>query len=434
LIVLIVRAWFLALPIVLLGCSPGAFVCEASDQCGVGGRCEPSGRCSFADATCEDGRRYGEYAGNLADLCVGDAPMPGATRAVAFALGADHGCAIDERGDVRCWGRNDQGALGDGTRTHRSTPVEVRGLPPITWLAAGELHTCAIDDDGAVWCWGGGDYGQLGDGQASDRDEPAKIEGLTGAIAIAVGEHHSCAVVTQDESGGRVYCWGAGKYGQLGNGDKRDRDTPTAVDIFDAESLIADGNDTCARRSGGTVSCWGKNEHGQFGVGDMRDRNLPLDVPWLSAASLSELGGDHACGVDRSGGVACSGRNDFGQLGDGSRNDRDVPASVAGLAGAIQVAGGEWFTCARSTEGVRCWGRNAAGELGNGVGPDRDAPDARVALPTGVEAARIDAGEQHACALDTGGQLWCWGSNEFGQLGTPDAGDSGAVRVSSSSP
>lgn len=429
------RGSLLGLLLALTGCDPGAFLCAANDECGIGGQCEANGRCSFQDATCEQGRRYGEHAGNLAELCVGAGPDQEALRTVAFALGSDHSCALDDRGHVRCWGRNEQGALGDGSREDRSAPRLVRGLPPIIQLAGGELHTCALATDGAVWCWGAGDYGQLGDGASDDRDVPEVVAGLSNAVSIAAGEFHTCAVVSEADDAGHVYCWGAGKLGQLGIGNKRDTDAPIAVAIYDAESIIADGNDTCVRRRGGAVSCWGKNEHGQFGVGDKNDRFEPLEVAWLSASALAELGGDHACGVDRTGGVACAGRNDFGQLGDGSKDDRELPTGVAGLAGAIQVAGGEWFTCARGFDGVRCWGRNAAGELGKGAGQDQAFPDQIVPLPD-VQVARIDAGEQHACALDTEGALWCWGSDEFGQLGDGD-GDSeqgAVVRVSSSSP
>jgi alpha-tubulin suppressor-like RCC1 family protein len=424
----------LGLAFALTGCDPGAFVCADSDDCGAAGRCEADGSCSFEDATCELGRRYGRYAGSVSEQCVGEGTSD-PYRTVAFALGSDHSCSLDDTGRVRCWGRNDDGALGDGTRADRAAPRLVRGLPPVTRLAAGELHTCAIDDAGAVWCWGGGDRGQLGDGASADRNEPGMVSGLSGVVAIAAGEYHTCAVVAEDESAGRVYCWGAGKNGQLGTGETKDRSLPASVAIVDVESIVADGDDTCARRRGGAVSCWGENENGQLGVGDKNDRDEPLEVSWLSAATLAELGGDHACGIDRSGGVACAGRNDFGQLGDGSKEDRALPSGVAGLAGVIQVAGGEWFTCARALDGVRCWGRNRAGELGTGAGDDRDRPEQAVSLPAGIQVSQVDAGEQHACALDTEGQLWCWGSDEFGQLGDgAGGGDQPVVQVTPASP
>jgi alpha-tubulin suppressor-like RCC1 family protein len=101
----------------------------------------------------------------------------------------------------------------------------------------------------------------------------------------------------------------------------------------------------------------------------------------------------------------------------------------------IQVAGGEWFTCARALDGVRCWGRNRAGELGTGAGDDRDRPEQAVSLPAGIQVSQVDAGEQHACALDTEGQLWCWGSDEFGQLGDgAGGGDQPVVQVTPASP
>ncbi|NTX05516.1 chromosome condensation regulator RCC1 [Myxococcus sp. CA040A] len=88
-------------------------------------------------------------------------------------------CALDAEGRVRCWGLNGDGQLGDGTRIHRAAPVEVTALgDDVVDLSAGATSTCAVMRDGQVRCWGANALGQLGDGTQSDRVEPAVVQGL----------------------------------------------------------------------------------------------------------------------------------------------------------------------------------------------------------------------------------------------------------------
>jgi len=84
-----------------------------------------------------------------------------------------HACAITADGALWCWGANEHGQLGDGTRDDRALPVRVGGLGPLArsglgglgasgQLDCGGAHTCATDLDGALWCWGDNSRGQLG--------------------------------------------------------------------------------------------------------------------------------------------------------------------------------------------------------------------------------------------------------------------------------
>jgi alpha-tubulin suppressor-like RCC1 family protein len=81
-----------------------------------------------------------------------------------LSAGQFHTCAVLDDGTVQCWGRNDFGQLGDGSLTHRLSPVPVANLGTATSIAAGSFHTCAILSFGAVRCWGFNDSGQLGNG------------------------------------------------------------------------------------------------------------------------------------------------------------------------------------------------------------------------------------------------------------------------------
>ncbi|HLG01740.1 MAG TPA: RCC1 repeat-containing protein, partial [Acidimicrobiia bacterium] len=73
---------------------------------------------------------------------------------LTLAGGASHTCAIVLGGEVRCWGSNEYGHLGDGTTTERSTPVTVSGISAATAIAGGGSHSCAIVSGGEARCWG----------------------------------------------------------------------------------------------------------------------------------------------------------------------------------------------------------------------------------------------------------------------------------------
>lgn len=411
-----------ALAVCITACTsePPGFECTAAEQCtgGEAGACEITGYCSFASASCANGRRYGNYAApHLRNQCVGDSSSG---RFGETAAGSDHTCALEEGGDVWCWGRNDRGQLGDGTRSSIAMPVHVVGLLGVTVVAAGELHSCAISA-GEVWCWGSNERGQLGDATNVDSPVPVRASSLDDAVALGLGEYHSCA----QTGGGDVWCWGANTEGQLGDGTTTDRNVPAPVSgVAEAKQLAVDGHHSCAQSRDGSVRCWGSNEFGQLGLGSDAERyTTPQPIGWLTRARSIAAGGDHLCGLGIDRAVRCAGFNDHGQLGDGTRKDRRLPVTVAGLRGVDHIVAGEWFTCASQRGGheLRCWGRNEQGELGR----EGDDTEPRPGPPTqvGGRILHIAAGERHACAQTADGCLWCWGSNEYGQLARGDGDD-----------
>jgi alpha-tubulin suppressor-like RCC1 family protein len=189
--------------------------------------------------------------------------------ASSITAGDGYTCAVTSGGAAKCWGRNDLGQLGNGTRRSRSIPAAVHQLAGgVVALSAGDHHACALTRAGAVKCWGFNRFGQLGDGTTWDDDRlaPVGVIGLgSGVSAVAAGHAHTCALT----SAGAVKCWGSNRYGQLGDATQADRRTP--VDVWGLASgvaaITAGFAHTCALMTSGAVKCWGANWSGQLGNG-----------------------------------------------------------------------------------------------------------------------------------------------------------------------
>jgi alpha-tubulin suppressor-like RCC1 family protein len=314
-----------------------------------------------------------------------------------IAAGAAHTCVIADMdatgGDVYCWGLGLDGRLGYGTEANigdDESPASVGPVPLLNGarvfdIAAGGAHTCALNELGEILCWGRGAEGQLGYGDTEsigddDGDDPIPWQfGGDQTAAIAAGESHNC-VIGVDQGG--VYCWGLGLNGRLGTGDTQtlgddlEDNLPTLspLGIADADTVAAGAAHTCAiHHTGLEVTCWGAGGSGRLGLGHTLDIGddggdpFEMVAPWWGGESTLRIaaGDAHTCLVVVGESVRCWGEGDNGRLGTGSTTDigdmfpvveANAPVEFgSGFVPAGLAVGGR-HSCAFNGHSVRCWG------------------------------------------------------------------------------
>jgi alpha-tubulin suppressor-like RCC1 family protein len=348
-------------------------------------------------------------------VCLGDACGPGAPLAQPFGLttGRHGSCVISEAdGLARCWGS----LPGNGT-TGSPSPVVVASIKPKS-VAHGFSHMCALDDTGQVWCWGNNDCGQLGDGTNVATLVPQLVPDLSDVTKLSVGAYHSC-VKTETSH----YCWGNNAYGQLGTGDTVDRNVPTVIPLPATTHFGTGAYHGCTVLETPEVMCWGRNDEGQLGI-DPATTPMALSpeiVPGLPELERVYPGVRTTCGrTTNTRQLHCWGNNDFGQLGDGTTTSSLTPVHIPEIERLGVLYPGLRHTCATDTTDetkikAYCWGANDHGQLG--------LPSDTAMFPSPqlvVESVGSSMGgktSEHVCYVDVGGAVLCAGLNDTGQLG-----------------
>jgi alpha-tubulin suppressor-like RCC1 family protein len=194
--------------------------------------------------------------------------------------GAFHTCAIRTDSTLWCWGSSESGQLGLGNTTDQDLPQQVTTPAPAGWtsVTAGDDHTCATRTDSTLWCWGFDDAGQLGIGSKAQQDLPQQVTtpAPAGWTSVAAGGDHTCALRTH-----ALWCWGFNRYGQLGIGSTTNQARPrrVALPAKTGWSLVALGaTHTCAKHTGHILWCWGYNYYGQLGIGNSVNQDLPQQI------------------------------------------------------------------------------------------------------------------------------------------------------------
>lgn len=209
-----------------------------------------------------------------------------------LAGSANHSCAIRKAG-LFCWGANIEGALGDQSTTDSELPVAatVAGSD-IVEVAASTGRTCVRRASGELACWGGNDHGQLGDGTRTSSLSAVVPRGINDAHGIAMDSRSTCAIVAAERG---VACWGESPASAPESGHLEPEAIPELSGVVE---LRAGSNSTyCARREGGAVMCW------RFKDGSW---TAPAEVSSLDGArSIAVTSYEAVCGVAPSGLIRC---------------------------------------------------------------------------------------------------------------------------------
>lgn len=347
-------------------------------------------------------------------------------------------------------------AMGDGEpETDEPEAQQAPKVDPPEQFVLTDEYACRIES-GQVHCWGGSAPLPGGDETEAD-DHQMPIDGVT---AIAIDDYRFCALNDQG-----AQCWGHNIDGDVPPLTEYPGDAPRIETLETPDRPVAMSAFTesgvCVLGRGGDLRCWAELELTENESVDVDYTLYASSYDMATDARMVEMGPGYACWVAIDGTVSCGGLDpiheddpmaaweqclddvyeygcdeydDDEYCGDGDYSSEEEcddleietvselwasPSKVEGVEGAVEVATGMSFACARlGAGGVQCWGRGENGELGTGQVEESEEPIAEPLDVKGInDAISLAAGESHACVVRRDGTLWCWGDNRMGQLG-----------------
>lgn len=412
--------------------------------------------------------------------------VPGITNVKQIALGANHTCILNTANQVFCWGANSKGQIAQGTTVQFSAiPQQISSLSGSKKVSLGYEHSCAVTSNDKVKCWGLNTSGQLGIGSQQNTYIPTDAINFENDVVVAIDSglgNYSCAKVLD----GPLKCWGSNVRNQLGQASNVPfLSAPTALPYFSSDviSLKLGGNTTCYQGNSNYVSCFGSNVFGLLGNGDtsvssqypnpvlsVRISNIPgyiddirvssvarylFNVPKLISLTSEnvnvnqpnfdfdinssiqidgsflevKLNGQFVSGLyyqnNKFVGTLSQplkfGENDLEikiqdiQGNIGSQHFRVIYSPELDPKKATKVASKGTTSCYLDGEGyVWCWGSNQYGQLGNETFRHSSSPIKNSYLKN-IKDIAVSKGS--ICAVDISNRVWCWGGNNRGQLG-----------------
>lgn len=325
------------------------------------------------------------------------------TQAVDFvstsiSTGSNHSLALNDDGTVWAWGSNASGQLGDGTKTQRTTPVQVQNLSGVTKITSSDGNSLALKIDQTVWVWGN-NYGNI----------PRQISDLDSVIDIACGGNSYNPHFLALKNDGTVWARGYNDYGQLGDGSTSNRSTPVQVqNLNDVKAISSGYYHSLALKNDGTVWAWGSNGNGKLGDGSTNNSLIPVQVQNLGEVKAIAAGYHFSMALKTDGTVWA-----WGYIPHWGEYYSPTPISNLTDIGTIS-ASNEHFLALKNDGTVWSCGANAYGQLGNGTTNGTGTPTQVTNLD---HITAISAGGNHSIAVRDDGTVWAWGRNDNGQLG-----------------
>jgi len=293
----------------------------------------------------------------------------GGTTFSTVELGGASTKALKSDGTLWAWGNNDEGALGDGTVIHRSSPVQISSDTDWQYLGIGGGHNLVIKTDGSLWSFGAAYFGGLGNrGHSEHNSSPTQVGALTDWAYVSAGASYSLAVKTD----GTLWSWGLNNYGQLGQNlfTGTNRSSPVQVGALTNWAVVAGGYESgYAIKTDGTLWAWGRELYGGLGnnIGTSTAKSSPIQVGALTDWSAIEGSNNRAIALKTDGTIWAWGRNNLGQLGQNNTIDKSSPVQIGALTSWTAVGCGQNSLYALKSDGTLwVWGYNLDGQLGLG--------------------------------------------------------------------
>jgi formylglycine-generating enzyme required for sulfatase activity/alpha-tubulin suppressor-like RCC1 family protein len=348
----------------------------------------------------------------------------------------NHTLFIKSDGSLWGMGSNSHGQLGTGDFNDRNTAQELVSADssnPIIEITHGYNHTLFLRKDGSLWAMGMNNFGQLGDGSTTHRSSPVRIV-ESGVVRISAGYFHSLFL----KSNGSLWGMGSNTCGELGinlaGGSNSSFDS--GIDQKSPIEIISSG---VAQMSGGRFfTLFVKFDGSLWGMGEAHDGRL--GQPWVGGSNNSydssydkkvpvriiendvietEAGAQFSLIRKKDGSAWSFGSNWNGMLADGKITSSRIEPYRFLEANVTQIAASWSFGGVLLKNGsLQMFGGNFSGQLGDGTTIDRN--ETTEIISSGVSQFSTASG--HTMIIKDNGSLWTVGSGEFGQLGNSQSG------------
>lgn len=297
-------------------------------------------------------------------------------------------------------------------------------------LGLGDYRTCGVTVTGAAYCWGQNELGELGTG-SEPRPTPAPhaVAGGVTFVSVEPGGISSCGLTTT----GAIDCWGGSFFHEfvfdssLRRPVTKNRTVPTPIPGgMTFVALRVASYHACALTAAGAAYCWGSNRSGALGTGDTLAPTAPALVAGGLAFKLVSVGGSHTCGLTMAGAAYCWGSDFDGEIGRAAPEKCGVglrspcattPQAVPGGLVFTDISAGSSTTCAIAADSTAyCWGSNQFNQLGVGAAKVHSSAQP-LPVAGGLRFKTIGVGDYYVCGLVTDGEAYCWGWNIRGHVG-----------------
>ena len=323
------------------------------------------------------------------------------------------------------WGSLFGGTKGINYDTETS-PVAVAVPGTVAEVGTSNSTEYALLTDGRLYAWGLGTHGQLGDGRRENSfRKPVRVRFPAGvkisSIPTDVMPYDTALAV---DTTGHVWGWGLNSGGELCLRNRREHGTPGKLP-FSNVTTLAGASNHALYDAGGTVYACGQNLEGSLGDGSMRNSTTPVRVVGLSGLSVTQLVASFA----NSGALLSDGKyfdwgyDAGGQLGDGyigRSSDVPVPVHLPHPVTQVALGGSFWDngqTLVMLSDGsLWAWGNDWAFQLGDGMRGVAPLPLPFYA-PAGVTYQSLATGSATSYAVSTTGDVYAWGVSHMGQVG-----------------